>query len=59
MNTINLKREILGSLDSAIDRVTLALKGEGFGVLTRIDLHTKIKEKIGKDLRADRDSWRM
>ena len=50
MNTINLKREILGSLDSAIDRVTLALKGEGFGVLTRIDLHTKIKEKIGKDL---------
>ena len=34
----------------AIERVTLALKGEGFGVLTRIDLHTKVKEKLDKDL---------
>jgi uncharacterized protein (DUF302 family) len=31
--------------------VTDALKGEGFGILTRIDLHSKIHEKLGKDLR--------
>ena len=49
---INFKREISSTLDSAIDRVTTALKNEGFGVLTRRrDLHSKIKEKIGKDLR--------
>jgi uncharacterized protein (DUF302 family) len=48
---INFKREITSTLDAAIERVTNALKGEGFGVLTRIDLHSKIKEKIGKDLR--------
>lgn len=52
MNSINLeKKEISGPLDDAIDQVSSALKAEGFGVLTRIDLHTKVKEKIGKDLR--------
>ncbi len=51
MNSINLKMEISGPLDEAIDQVTTALKAEGFGVLTRIDLHTKVKEKIGKHLR--------
>ena len=49
-NGINFKREISSNMDQAIERVTNALKGEGFGVLTRIDLHLKIKEKIGKDL---------
>jgi uncharacterized protein (DUF302 family) len=50
-NQINLKREIESTLEVAIERLTAALKSEGFGVLTRIDLHTKIKEKLGKDLR--------
>jgi uncharacterized protein (DUF302 family)/rhodanese-related sulfurtransferase len=50
MSSINLKKEILGSMESAIDRVTEALKTQGFGVLTRIDLHKKVKEKLGKDL---------
>jgi uncharacterized protein (DUF302 family)/rhodanese-related sulfurtransferase len=50
VSPINLKKEISGPLDEAIDQVTIALKAEGFGVLTRIDLHTKVKEKIGKDL---------
>lgn len=50
-NSINLKREITSDVESAIERVTSALKSEGFGVLTRIDLHSKIKEKLGKDLR--------
>lgn len=50
MNAINLKKEVTSSVDTAVERVTSALKQEGFGVLTRIDLHSKIKEKLGKDL---------
>jgi len=37
--------------DRALERVTAALKTEGFGVLTRIDVHTTLKEKIGADFR--------
>ncbi len=48
---INFKREIKGDLAAVIERVTGALKAEGFGVLTRIDLHSKIKEKLGKEIR--------
>lgn len=50
MNNINFKREISESMDRAIERVTRALAAEGFGVLTRIDMHSKIKEKTGKDI---------
>ncbi len=38
-------------LDEAIDKVTAALKEEGFGVLTRIDVHTTLKKKIDVDFR--------
>lgn len=37
--------------EAAIDRVTEALKAEGFGVLTRIDVHDTLKKKIGADFR--------
>ena len=50
MTDINFKREIADTLDHAIERATKALAAEGFGVLTRIDMHSKIKEKIGKDV---------
>ena len=50
MNTINFKREIADTLDQAIARVTQALAKEGFGILTRIDMHSKIKEKTGKEI---------
>jgi uncharacterized protein (DUF302 family) len=50
MNGINFKREIAESMDKAIDRATKALAAEGFGILTRIDMHSKIKEKTGKDI---------
>jgi len=50
MNSILFKKEITASVDSAIERVTKALSAEGFGILTRIDMHTKIKEKTGKDI---------
>jgi len=50
MTTINFKREISDTVDHAIERATKALAAEGFGILTRIDMHSKIKEKTGKDI---------
>jgi uncharacterized protein (DUF302 family) len=50
MATINFKREISATIDQAIERATKALAAEGFGILTRIDMHSKIKEKTGKDI---------
>ncbi len=40
-----------GNLDAVIDRVTEALKAEGFGILTRIDVHDVLKAKIDVDFR--------
>jgi uncharacterized protein (DUF302 family) len=39
------------SYDQALPRVIDALKEEGFGVLTRIDVHDAFKEKLGVDFR--------
>jgi uncharacterized protein (DUF302 family) len=50
MATINFKREISATMDQAIERATKALGAAGFGVLTRIDMHSKIKEKTGKEI---------
>lgn len=50
MNPINFKREITATLDQAIKRVTQALAAQGFGILSRIDMHCKIKDKTGKDI---------
>lgn len=50
MNSINFKREISGTVEEAVARATKALGAEGFGILTRIDMHSKIKEKTGKDI---------
>lgn len=48
MEQINFKREIVDTLDHAIERTTKALATQGFGILTRIDMHDKIKDKTGK-----------
>lgn len=37
--------------EAAIDRVTSALKAEGFGVLTQIDVKTTLKQKLAVDFR--------
>ncbi len=40
--------------DEAINRTTEALKSEGFGVLTEIDVAATLKNKIGVDFRPYR-----
>lgn len=42
-------KTIHASFDEAIILATEALKKEGFGVLTEIRIHDKLKEKIGVD----------
>ena len=37
--------------DSAIERVTAALQEEGFGVISRIDIDDKFREKLGIEFR--------
>jgi uncharacterized protein (DUF302 family) len=37
--------------EAAIERVTAALKEQGFGVLTTIDVKNTLKQKIGADFR--------
>ena len=39
------------AFDEALDRVAAALKEEGFGVLTHIDVAQTLKTKIGADFR--------
>ncbi|MGK5088045.1 DUF302 domain-containing protein [Bdellovibrionota bacterium FG-2] len=50
MPSVNIKKELSGEVEKIIPLLTQALQKEGFGILTRIDFHLKIKEKLGKDL---------
>jgi len=49
--SLNFKKTVSSSsLNTLIEDVTKELAKEGFGVLTRIDFHEKMKEKLGKTL---------
>ena len=39
------------TFEEAVIKVTEKLKEEGFGVLSEIDIHEKLKEKLGVDFR--------
>ncbi|MDP2171020.1 MAG: DUF302 domain-containing protein [Rhodocyclaceae bacterium] len=54
MSTQNIAFEVTldnAPYDKAIELVTAALKTEGFGILTRIDVRATLKEKIDADFR--------
>lgn len=51
MADIGMRRKPKGSFDEVVARIPEALKTEGFGVLTRIDVKATLKEKIGADFR--------
>lgn len=52
MNTdYGFSRSIAGQPSDTIDRVTAALKEQGFGVLTKIDVKATLKQKLNVDHR--------
>ena len=50
-NKFSIDKTLKGNFDEVIDTVTEALKVEGFGVLTRIDVNNVLKTKIDVDFR--------
>jgi uncharacterized protein (DUF302 family) len=49
--TYYFSKTITATMDDAIERIIAALKAEGFGVLTEIDIKATLKKKLGKDFR--------
>ena len=46
-----ISKTIKTDFDQAVQRITESLKNEGFGILTEINLHEKLKEKLNVDFR--------
>ena len=44
-----IKREVNYSYEEAVEKITLALSAQGFGILTEIDVKAKLKKKIDQD----------
>ena len=49
--TFTMKKELQIGYDDALSRVPEALKSEGFGILTEIDVAATLKAKINVDFR--------
>ena len=50
-NKLGFEVRLAVSSDDAIDKVTDALKTEGFGVITKIEMDKAFRDKIGKKFR--------
>ena len=46
-----LAKTLSTSFDDALTRTTEALKAEGFGVITQIDIRETLKRKVNADFR--------
>jgi uncharacterized protein (DUF302 family) len=51
MAQIGIRKSARGTFDEVLAKIPEALKQEGFGILTRIDVKSTLKEKIGVDFR--------
>jgi uncharacterized protein (DUF302 family) len=51
MTTYGLVKKVPFSYDQALLRTREALKAEGFGVITEIDVRKTVKEKLGEEFR--------
>lgn len=51
MKNLGIRRELAEPWDDVLARVPDALASEGFGVLTRIDVHDTLAKKLGIDFR--------
>jgi len=49
--SIGMKKQTSMTFEQALEEVPAALKREGFGVLTRIDVKETLKAKLGVDFR--------
>jgi uncharacterized protein (DUF302 family) len=49
--TLGIRRALRATYDEALARLPDALASEGFGVLTRIDIQSTLKRKLGVDFR--------
>ncbi len=49
-----ISKTLSGSFENAIEKVTEALKAEGFGVLTEIDVRDTLKKKLDVDYKPYR-----
>jgi uncharacterized protein (DUF302 family) len=52
--TYYFSKTVAGKFATVIERTVAALKQEGFGVLTEIDVQATLKQKIGADFRPYR-----
>lgn len=50
MKNIWYSKEVRTSFDETVDNLDIALKNQGFWILTTIDMQAKLKEKIDKDI---------
>jgi uncharacterized protein (DUF302 family) len=49
--TFGIRKPLRATYDAALTLVSEALKSEGFGVLTEIDVQSTLKQKLGVDFR--------
>ena len=49
-----ISKTLKASFEQAVEQVTESLKAEGFGVLSEINIHEKLKEKLNVDFRRYR-----